>query len=602
MLRYRVEHVPDAEAFHVMSKDGTWRPVTWVAFNEQVNQFAASLAASGVVRSDRVAICARTSLEWEVAQMAAIRLGASVVGLEMTYSDELLASLIGQLHVVAFIAQDSATLARIPDAVLAPLKLVLTIEGANPKSSRARSGGDLQPAVAPELEMPLPPGLEDEVVVVFSSGTTGTPQPIAYCHGQLTLALDSILSAFPDIREGSRLVCWLPLANLFQRMINFAAMARGASTYFVSDPRSVMDHMKTTNPDVFIGVPLFFEKFRDGVNRTIETRSRVSGRIARWAIRIGCHQRRLSQAGRSLTLLDRLARSIADWLVLRKIRARFGASLRYILSGSAPMPYWLLEWFEGIGIPVLEAYGVSANITPIAANRHDSRKSGTAGRPLPGQDVSLGQDGEILVRGPGVAVCVDGAAPALFADWRQDRCLATGDLGEVDSEGFLRIIGRKGEIFKSSNGKWVAPTQIEGRLRALPYVEHAVALGAGRTSIVALLAVNRACLEALGAEAAQRTSTAANTQDMHRRVRQDVAKALDDLPSYQRPAALLMLAADTFSIAGGELTTNLKLRRARVEAKFAEAIDRSFAGSDRAPAPESAGFPAIIIDIGVHAS
>ena len=592
VLERRVQCTPQRHAFFVMTPDAQWQPLSWASYAERVERLATALTAAGVVRGDRLAICARTSLDWEIAQMAGLRSGASVVGLDTDYSDELLAALIVQLSIAVFIAQDGATLARIPPSLSRRFKLVLTMDETHTDSSSVRSLHALISAGIAGVPLPAAPSPNDEAVVVFSSGTTGLPKPVAYRHDQVSLAIRSIVETYADIQEGSVLVCWLPLANLFQRMINFAAMARGATSYVVGDPRSVMDHIGAANPHVFIGVPRFFEKLHAGVTSRIEAHAGLSARFARWAMRIGQRRARALRSHERPALSVRLLWPVANRLVLRRIRAAFGANLRYFISGSAPMPLWLLEWFDGIGLPVLEAYGVSECIVPIAANRYDARKLGTVGRPIPGQTVTLADDGEVLVRGAGVALRetrLDGDVDFL----------ATGDIGQFDADGFLRITGRKADAFKTSGGKWVAPAEIEGRLRRLPYIEHAVVMAAGGNAIVALIGVTTTgasgALPDPGKNDDEATEDAESRR--HRQLRDDVATALTGLPAHQRPCGLLIVPAKTFSIAGGELTTNLKLRRKQIEAKLATAIDRLRIAIDQARPAQPAQLPFVIIDM-----
>jgi long-chain acyl-CoA synthetase len=241
------------------------------------------------------------------------------------------------------------------------------------------------------------------------------------------------------------------------------------------------------------------------------------------------------------------------------------------------MPLWLLDWFEGIGLPILEAYGVSENIIPVAMNRPDARRPGTVGRPLAGQEVRLAEDNEILIRGPGVFRGYlsdhgeDPAGPDPNGFW------ATADYGEFDSDGFLRVIGRKSEIFKLSTGRWIAPAGIEALLRRLPYVEHAMVLGAGHRFVVAILALDSA---RLSAGTAQRhlagPAKRALARDPGEVVRRDVLAATTGLPPHERPAGVLVTAS-RLTIEGGELTSNLKLRRSAVEAKYAAAVDGIYA-------------------------
>ena len=260
------------------------------------------------------------------------------------------------------------------------------------------------------------------------------------------IAVRAILDAFPEIDEGAQLLCWLPLANLFQRIINFCAIERGATSYVVEDPREVVQHLATANPHVFIGVPRFFEKLHAGIEERLAASPAVVRRLARWGLAAGTRRAERLRAGLGVGFGDRMRWRIADALVVRRLRAVFGHNIRFLISGSAPMPVWLLEWFEGLGLPVLEAYGVSEDIVPVAMNRPAARKLGTVGRPMLGNEVALGPDSEIRVRGPGVFrgyLGTESPAPAADGFW------ATGDLGEFTSDGFLRLTGRKSDAFKT---------------------------------------------------------------------------------------------------------------------------------------------------------
>ena len=566
----RARMTPERAAFHVLNAERTWSPVDWATCAARVRSLAAAFAAAGIGRGDRVAICAGTSLGWELAQMGALFAGASVVGLDPAYPDAELARLFGESGARALVARDAATLARLPSGALRGCRLVATVEdapgAANPP---ARALSDLAQTAAPRDAQPQARP-DDEALVVYSSGTTGTPKAIAFRHDQLSIALQEILDAFGDIDAQSTLVCWLPLANLFQRMINFAAMARGAASYLVEDPRKVMEHVADANPRVFVGVPRFFEKLRAGIIDRIEAGSRLNGFVARRAIALGDRRARALRSAKRPSFVTRSLWPLADRWVLARIRAAFGANLRYFISGSAPMPLWLLEWFDAIGLPVLEAYGVSENIVPMATNRHGERRLGTVGKPMRVHEVRLADDGEILVRGPGVAAGMqlrDGPGGAGF--------FATGDLGEFDADGFLRLVGRKADVFKTSTGRWVSPADIEGRLARLPGVEHALVVGAARKAVVALLAI----ADAKGSAGSRFLADGdANARD---RLAEDVDRALADLAPHLHPAGLLIVPAAAFSVAGGELTTNLKLRRPHVERRFATLIESLYRALDR---------------------
>jgi long-chain acyl-CoA synthetase len=580
----RARMTPDRAAFCVCGTDGVWIPVDWATCAARISKLAAAFLDAGIGRGDRVAICAGTSLGWELAQMAALHAGACVVGLDANYPDAALARLLGDCRPRALIAQNGALLARFPPDVLRGFALVATVENAPPEStpsvpSLADLERDAPPVAPPVLARPA-----DEALVVYSSGTTGTPKAVAYRHEQLAVALQAILDAFPDIDPQSRLLCWLPLANLFQRMIDFAAMIRGATTWIVEDPRMVMEHVAAANPRVLIGVPRFFEKLRAGMVDRIAATSPLARVAARHAIALGERRARALRGAGRPSLATRALWPLADRLALARMRGAFGSDLRYFISGSAPMPRWLLEWFEAIGTPVLEAYGVSENIVPMATNRNGERRLGSVGKPMHVHEIKLADDGEILVRGPGVAASAQLLAePADCAGF-----LATGDLGAFDEDGFLWITGRKADRFKTSTGQWVNPADVEGRLARLPAVEHAVVMGAGRKAVVALLALGASRSDLL---AKKDPADAAATRRAHLRLYGEVTEAVADLPIHLRPAGLLLVPAAAFSIAGGELTTNLKVRRAHVEHRFAAAIDELYRAVERA----TPSHPAIVV-------
>lgn len=559
LLASRAHDTPDQPAFLVLEHSGRWQPITWSDFAVHTERLALGLHRSGCVRGARVAILARTCIEWEQAQTAALRLGAIVIGVDPNYPDETLAGVLETTTPEFLFVEDAPTLARIPGSIGARLRLTVIFRPAEAHGSSAvkHLAALVQSAGANTTALPAGPAADDPAIVVFSSGTTGSPKPVAYTHRQVLLAVGAILDAFPDIGPGSRLACWLPLANLFQRIINFCAVARGAVSYVIEDPREIVKHLPAVGPRVFIGVPRFFEKVQSGIEDRLGAAPAPARAVARWAL--ACGKRRAARrfAGSEPGVVDRMLWPLADALVLRRLRGVFGDDVRYLISGSAPMPLWLLEWFEGIGLPVLEAYGVSENIVPVAMNRPDRRKIGTVGEPMPGNEVKLGSDGEVLVRGAGVFSGYLGASsPRPDADgfW------ATGDRGEFTADGHVRLIGRKSDSFKTSGGRWVAPGNVEALLRQATYVEHAVLLRSSESALVAILNVDLARFR-------NDMSACELSADERARIARDAARALAAVPAYSRPTVLLVVTAP-FSIAGGELTTNLKLRRGFIAEKF----------------------------------
>ena len=572
ILAYRARATPAAPAYCVKRGD-TWEPVTWVDFERGVEAVARALAAHDIARGDRVGILGPTCIEWEYLQMGALRIGAVAVGIDPNYRGDTLQDLLHGLDLAALGVKDADTLNRVPADVRSSLKLVVSFEASFPAEAPSISVRDVVRARhvthgdAPAL--PEPAG-NDPAITVFSSGTTGVPKPITYTHEQVALAIEAITASFPDIGHESHFACWLPLANLFQRIINFCAIDLGATTYIVSDPRALMQEIRGISPAILIGVPRFYERLHAGISAQLAASPGFRGAVARWALALARRQ-----ALNTATASDRALARLADALVYSRIRATLGPNMRYLVSGSAPMAHWLLRWYDALGLSVYEAYGVSEDIIPIAMNRPGARRPGTVGKPLPANDVQLAQDGEILVRGPGVhsgdfAAAQSGAVAARY--W------PTGDLGRFDAEGFLSVTGRKADVFKSAGGRWIAPQPIEAALRTVPYVDHVVAVGAGRTGVVAIASLD---WEALRTHAAARGIDAAPldksglTESGRRLLQDDFVAAAAAFTDSERPRAVI-LVGHAFSIEGGELTTNLKLRRQMIETRFRQAIEDAY--------------------------
>jgi long-chain acyl-CoA synthetase len=578
LLQERADANPDAAALWSLDSTAGWQPMTWREFRDQVAAVAATLQSHGLAHGDRVGILAPSCACWDIAQLAAMAAGGVVVGLDPHDSSERLTQIAAQCGLAAVIAQDEALLGRLAPQVRGRLRLAITLEpptalGLVAFDALVEGAGRAAPGVWNEARADAP------ALIVFTSGTTGEPKGIEYTHGQVCGAVASILQAFPDIEAGSRLACWLPLANLFQRVINLCAIGRGAQTFYVEDPRQIMQHVGTIAPHLFIGVPRFYEKLYAGIADAIDARPPWQRRLAKWALRAGERRARAERSGTPTGMLDGLAALAADRLVLRRLRGVMGDNLRCLISGSAPMPAWLLERFHALGLLVLEAYGLSESIVPVAANRPQRCRFGTVGLPMAGVELKLAPDGELLLRGPGVFSGYLGDAEE-DARVDADGFLASGDYAGIDGDGFVTLLGRKSEVFKTSTGRRIAPAVIESHLRQIAYVEHAVVFGANRPCLAAVLAVSDAALrKRLGGAAA-----AADVASTAAAVRADVANALGDLPAYQRPAGVV-LTTRAFTVAEGHVTPNLKVRRGQVAADFGGDLDELFGAITAHTAP-----------------
>lgn len=562
-LAARAAQSPQQPAYWQRMSAGDWTSVSWGEVRDRVQTLAAHLLRLGLRAGDRVAIMMPTVPEWEYCHLAVLAAGGVAVGIDAHDAPENTRHILHTVRPRALCLAAGKQLEALKALMPEPPEIVVTLD-VDPAPGIASLPRLIETAA--DSALPLPAVSPDQTAtLVFTSGSTGQPKGIAYTHGQLCLAAEAILSRFPSIQADARLACWLPLSNLFQRIINLCALKRGTQCYFVDSPVDIVKRLPEIRPALFIGVPRFYEKLYAGIEAEIARQSWLARQAVRVAWRIGEDFQRTRRDGGSPAWWRVAAHALADRLVLQKLRHLMGPDLKFMVSGSAPMPPWLLDKLHGLGWLVLEAYGISECVVPIANNTLEAYRFGSVGRPLPGNALKLADDGEVLVRGPGVFAGYFGQADA-DTPLDTDGYLHTGDLARLDEDGFLWLTGRKSEVFKTSTGRRIAPVPIESALRQVPYVEHAVVFGRNRPVAVILLSVSPQ----------PGGFTAPLSSETLRRIGDDIAVACAPFPAYQRPAGALV-SLRGFSIAAGELTGNLKLRRNAIETRNARELDALYA-------------------------
>lgn len=569
ILIERARISPDAPAQWWLDANGQWRSVSYSQYLDNVRKLSLALSRLGLNAEERVGIMAPSTVRWDYASLAVMGARGVVVGIDQYGTTEQLAQIVQCVNLQALVLGDASYLARFPVALLPSLKFVLVLSGS---AETVREQGLAAYSVEQLIQSPeevestawnraVP---DDPAIVIFTSGTTGTPKGMLYRHRQVMMAIDGILQAFDEIAEGSRLICWLPLANIFQRVINLCSVAKGGQTYYLEDPRQIVEYLPRLEPHVFIGVPRFYEKLYEGILANVSKRGAVVRGAVTWAIRVGDTHARARRAGATINLGLATMHWLAERLVLEKVRAAVcGSAMRYVVSGSAPMPMWLLEAFDALGILVLEGYAMSECMIPVATNRPGAYRFGSVGQPMPGNEIRLAADGEILLRGPGVCDAYlgeDSGTPPIDSDG----FLATGDLAEMAADGFIRLTGRKSEVFKTSTGRRVAPSGVEAVLKRLPHVSDAAVYGAARKSLSAVLWITD---EAPGREPGSSVAPKGFAHAIH--------EVLLALPAYLRPTGFV-LTRRPFGIASGELTANLKLRRDAVVERYRNELERLY--------------------------
>lgn len=531
----RVDTTPDAVACcHRTS--ASWVPTTWRELAAQVRRVAAGFRRAGVAKGDRLAVQGRTSREWLLAELAAYSLGAVVVGIDSHASGGQAKFVLDHSEARFLVADDTKNLERIPSEVRDRLTGVFVPDTRRGNEIRWQFAADDLAAD----ENPTPVSPVDPATLVYTAGTTGTSKGIRYTHRHLLAACDSIMRMWPELGPGDSTLCWLPMAHQFQRMLNLWAVACGMTMYFVEDPRTVADALRQVRPSFFVAVPRFYEKFAQGLRAAPDP----------------------AAAAREAT----------------------GGNIRFMLTGSAPLAPWVGEYLHGLGLLVLEAYGVTENTVPLVANRTDAYRFGSVGRPFPGNELRLAEDGEVLVRGPGLFDGYDKdeqRPPHLFTP---DGFYRTGDLGRVDADGFWYLVGRKAEMIKTSTGRRISPTAVEGAYSQGRLLDQVVVFGHGRTHLVALVTLKPAAVVAeLGLDPSSTGEQLANSPAVREGIRAEMEHLGRTLPPYEQVRHFDILPAP-LSVERGELTPTLKLRRREIAARHADRIERLY----QEPSPQGA--------------
>lgn len=576
LLAERARLTPDAVAFQFKPRpESPWASVTWKEFFQRAQALARTFIDRGLAPGDRVALMAANDLRWELTHHAVALAGGVLVALDPHDPHDRARQILDNAKPRFFFVQRIEQLAFLSFEEIRPFAWIVTFEGEPKKFSKAGPFPWAEVVASPTAGSELPPAdPERTATLIYTSGTTGDAKGVAYSHRQIVRAARAIADNYASLDAQSRLLCWLPLSNLFQRMTNLAAIQRGCATWMWEDPRRVLEGVREVHPDLFISVPRFYEKVYTGIEAAIGARPGPIRAMARLAIAVGGRWATALREGRKPGAVLSLAHAWADRWVLRRLRAVMGDRVRFLVSGSAPMPPWLLEYYHALGLLVLEAYGLSENVIPVAMNRPEIYRFGTVGLPLPEVTLRLGPAGEIFIKGPGVfrGYHGDPAGAPLSADGFFD----TGDNGAFDPEGFLTLTGRRSALIKTSTGRRIAPSKVEESFRRSVLVDQSVIYGANHKRLAALVTLDWTKLPTEDRPGPDGAIPPAAWE----KIKTDLTRCAGELPPHERPGGYLILA-NRFSIDTGELTSNLKVRRGKIEDRYRPWLDDLFSIVDR---------------------
>jgi long-chain acyl-CoA synthetase len=563
----------------VLYKDdaGQWVSRSYAEVGEIVRRLALGLIDLGIEKGDKVSILGNTRAEWTYFDFAALTAGATVVPIYQTNSPEECQYVLENSDARVVIVEDAEQLEKVRSVRARCPKLEHVIRmtgtggGAISMDELSERGANLDDAVWRERWESVTS--EDICTFIYTSGTTGPPKGCVISHGNYRAMLDMVVEK-NVLGGGDELTyLFLPLAHSFALLIQFGSFELGATlAYWERDPLRIMANLTEVKPTYFPSVPRIFEKIYTAATSAVEKEGGVKKRIFDWSIGVGKRYREAERAGGAGTILS-IQHRVADRLVLHKIRNLFGGNLRVAVSGAAPINPDILRFFDAAGVLVLEGWGMTETSTAATIATPDDFKFGTIGKPFPGVELKIADDGEILVRGPnifqGYYKNEEATRETIVDGW-----LHTGDLGEVDSEGYLKITGRKKDIIITAGGKNITPANLEAEIKQHPLVSQCVVIGDRRPYLVALVtldpeeAVKYANDHGLDPDP---EAIAANP-DVHASIMAHVDQINSKFARVEQVKKIKVLPRD-FSHEGGELTPSMKVKRSSVAVKYDDEVE-----------------------------
>jgi long-chain acyl-CoA synthetase len=561
----------DQLAMQTQNTAGEWKPITSSELYGRVRALAEVFAGWGVTRGDRIAILSENRWEWPVTDFATLALGAVDVPLYPTLTPEQIGYMLRDSGAKIAVVSSAEQYEKIRLAGELPaLEHVVVMDGGAlegaedfahlmAKAAERQSRDSAFDAMAAQAQ----PG--DLMTIIYTSGTTGEPKGVMLTHGNLASNLN-YSTATIGISQGDSCISFLPLSHVTARHTDYALLAHGASLAYCPKFDQLVGAMKAIRPTIFLAVPRVYEKIKQGVEAK-SAPSPLKARILKWAVATGAKQRAATLAG---TKPGGLAYALADKLVFIKIREAFGGRARIFISGGAPLGMATASWFADVGIRIFEGYGLTETSPVIAINRPDRHRIGTVGPALSNVQIRFAEDGELEVKGPSIFSGYWNKEKETAEAFTPDGWFKTGDIGNVDADGFISITDRKKELLKTSGGKLIAPQPIEGKLKGSSFVAEAALVGDKHKFACVLISPNFATLtkwaEGQGIAAADRGTLVKNDKVIA--LYQGIVTGVNGTLAHFEDIKRLRVVPDEWSVDGGELTASMKLKRRVIEKKY----------------------------------
>lgn len=584
MIRTAADRYGERVALRHRSRDGAWTAVSYAELGRRIEAFASSLLELGVAAGDRVGILSQNRPEWAIADFAIQSVGAISVPIYATSPEGQIRYIVEDAGLRLLVTGDGDDYGRalsVREAAGAPERIVVCDPDVAPAEgdlsfAGLEERGRLAPRADEVAARTAAVGPDDVATIVYTSGTTGDPKGVMLSHGNFAHQFRALDRWF-HVDGRDRSLCFLPLSHVYERAWSYYVYRQGVQNYHLSDPRQVVRYLADVRPTVMVSAPRLYEKVHAAVLDRLSRASTLRQRIFRWAMGIGERHHGARCAGRRIDPWLRLRHAVADRLVLRRIRDLMGGPKNFISAGGAGMAEDIEHMFFAAGILVCRGYGLTETAPMVTANCPASFRFGTVGRVVHGCEVRIAEDGEILVRGPNVMKGYWNK-PAETAAAFRDGWLRTGDVGELDADGYLTITDRIKDLIITSGGKNVAPQKIEVMVGRDHYIEQIAVVGEGRKFVAALIVPFYEALEDLARRRGWRfrsRSELLSRAEVVRFFKERIEKHSNELAGFER-IRRFALVPSAFSQELGEITPTLKVRRAAIAARYAQLIDRMY--------------------------
>lgn len=568
---------------------GEWVAITHKETAERVQAISIGMRELGIQPGDKVGLISENRPEWALADYACLCSRTTDVPIYPTLTAKQTEYILNDSESVATFCSTAQQVDKILEVKgqLPGLKHVIVFDSSAKRpgvltleelEAKGRKAVSKYPDWKRDALAAQP---DDLATLIYTSGTTGDPKGVMLSHYNIWSNVQAVLQMIP-IGGGDECLSMLPLSHSYERMVDYTLFQAGVIINYAESFDTVAANLGEVKPTVVLSVPRLYEKVYARVLENALSGSAIKRSIFFWAKRAGEHWATLSLAGLPIPKGLAIKKKIADKLVFSKLRARTGGKIRFFVSGAAPLSADIAKFFYSAGLPVIEGYGLTESSPVLTLNPLERIKLGTVGRIIPGVEIKIASDGEILARGPNIMQGYYKQPEATKETINEEGWLLTGDIGELDSDGYLKITDRKKELIKTAGGKYIAPQKIEGMVKRNKFVANAVLYGDRRKYPIVMVVPNFDNLDRWAKERNLSYGSRAellDLPDVHAKIEREVMDSLRELAKFETPKKVVLIEND-FTIEAGELTPTLKVKRRVVEKRYKDLIDAAYSKDD----------------------